>query len=361
MRSVRTPNARWTPLFLSLALVTACTNERRGAGAVVSSATWDSELPPVTLAEVERAPGNTHDRPKITITVTTKEVVLDARELVSGVTSEATPALAREVQRYELTAIVKDHLGHELRNKLERLFEPIEATGVDPFTKPLIRLRVAADVPFEHLKHVLSAAGAAGFGSYELEVSTATGRGQLVLLPYMFCACPMPKLKAWCAVPELYITSVGVTLHAEADLIPPPGCHKTIPALGQDVPPFNAAVDWRTRAIAGPDGQCPSAQVGPRGVDAAALTQRIQALHGAGPGCGHGILWHDRDTRWSEVAGPLSVLAGEFGDIRLTISIPNEARLKELAAACGSPMPVSALSSERTRSPRPAGRPGCAD
>ena len=102
--------------------------------------------------------------------------------------------------RHELSTIVDEHAEHPLRFELERLFRAAGFDAREPFTEPLIRLRVDGEARFDSVLHVLASAGYAGFGAYEFEVRTPAGRGQLVYLPYTFCACRLPSSPRWCRV-----------------------------------------------------------------------------------------------------------------------------------------------------------------
>lgn len=189
---------------------------------------------------------------------------------------------------------------------------------------------------------------------------TPAGRGQLVYLPYTFCACRLPSSPRWCAVPELRVSSEGVILLATADLTPPPGCHKAMLGVSDEVPAFSAALDWRERVIAGPDGGCPSARFNADGLDHAALIERLRALHEAAPGCGHARLVYASKLPWSMIAGPLSALSGAFGDMRLGTSRTEDLGPLSTEADCGDPLPVSSLAAASERRAGLGGRPGCA-
>ncbi len=323
--------------------------------------------PAVTLARVHSAPLRSWT-PGVTLTVTAQHVDLDATAVLLRPRGEVPPGV-RGRSRLDLRQVVGADEESDLRVQLEHLLALDRSTVADDsrVNVPQLRLRVAAELRFGDLVEVLRQAARAGHGALEFEVATERGVGHLNLRPYTFCACPMPADPSWCAAPTLRIERSGVTLIATPDLTPPPGCHKAIPRMGQSRPAFAAAVDWRNKAIAGPQGGCPSAQVGDTGLDVVALSDRLRALHAAAPGCGWASMAIDDEAPWSIVAPAMAALFAEFGELRVSFSGHDDPASPVRVRECQQPLPVTALSPGLAPSPEIAapparfGRPGCVD
>lgn len=323
---------------------------------LVSCSRSGEPLPGVALARVPAASKRARTPPVI-VTVTPQEVVVDAPRRPSR-----GEAARPERERYPLSASAWRGPEGELMRHLEGLFADAGLTMHDDTRVDVaqLRLRVAADLHFDDLVEVLIPIARAGFGALEFEVTSDAGTGHLTVRPYTYCACPMPPAPRWCAAPNLEIDRRGVVLFGEADLVPLPGCHKAIPRMGESEPAFDAGIDWRGRAIAGPDHDCLSAPVGPRGLDVDALAARLHAIREAAPGCGWGSLSIDGETPWSVVAPTLATLYAEFGEVRTLMQRSDEYDAKRRARACSDPLPVDAL---RPAPPTPAllGRAGCGE
>ncbi len=234
--------------------------------------------------------------------------------------------------------------GSELQTQLGLLREAMGEARPD---EPQVRVRVAGDVRAQELLRALLTAQRAGYAVLEFEVATEAGIGQFRIRPYTFCACPAPEAMTWCAVPELRIDAGGVTLVPSADLTPPEGCHKAIRSMGQEEPGFTAAIDWRRRVIAGPEGGCPSAQATAGRLDVAALARRLRAIHEVAPGCQWASVEVDEAAPWSIVAPAMAALYAEYGEVR-TFFHPLVEASRLPAYACADALPVAALA------PRPA-------
>lgn len=288
-------------------------------------------LPEVALARVLAAPVKAEARGVI-VTVTKQAVELD------GIWMLEAPRV-----RLELAAVAAE--GNELQARIDLLQTRLELLWrLMPeleIEAPRVRYRVAGDVRVIDVLRVMQSAGRAADDAPEFEVATENGVGHFQIRPYTFCACALPG-PSWCAVPILRIGPGGVTLIAHPDLTPPPGCHKGLPARGEPWPQFAAAIDWRERVIAGPQGGCPSAQVGEGGLDTAALARRLAALHQAAPGCARASVDVDPETPWSVAAPALAALYAEFGEVRTFLSpLHDDDPLP--AGACKQALPVEAL------------------
>lgn len=319
------------------------------------------ERPPaVALAQVESAKPSART-PGVILTVTRDDVEVDGTRALKRARAQVQP-MPRERSRFELGSVERSE-GGELQTQLGLLFEVAGLTMSEQMETEVPELRVRADgaVRFGALVPVLAAAGRVGYGSLEYEVATAQGVGHFKVRPYTLCACPMPPGTTWCAAPVLRIGAGGVTLIAEPDLRPPTGCHKVLPGVGEAQPPFAAEVDWRSRAIAGPDGGCPSAQVGAGGLDVAALARRLAAVNAAAPGCGWASVAVDPEAPWSVVAPALVALFTEFGELRVWLRELAEGESLS-AGTCANALDVTVLR------PAPAeavslqlGRRGCGE
>lgn len=315
-------------------------------------------LPPVELARVRSAPARSRT-PGVTLTVTAYEVHLDGSAVLADPRAEVAP-LPRARTRLDLRAVVDGD--SELLTQLELLHEVagLDHDGKDHLDVPHVRLRVAADVRHADLLKVLHAIVRAGYHALEFEVATDDGVGHFNVRPYTFCGCLLPPTPSWCAVPELKIGPGGVTLVAVPDLTPPIGCHKALRAYGQPEVPFEAAVDWRDRVIAGPDGGCPSAQVGAGGLDVAALARRLAAVRRVAPGCAWTSVEVVRDVPWSVVAPALAAVYAEFGEVRTLFDVGDDASLS--AGACARALPLAELTPAPTGpAPLLLGRRGCGE
>ncbi len=349
--------SRVRTVLLALVIGAGC-----GAGPEPLPAAPGEPLPAVRLATVHAAPQRAR-MPGVIVTITSEAVHVDATALLR----EARPATASELPgraRFELREVGGDRT--ELFDLLAQYFavSGLSESGESRMTVPQIRLRIAADLRFDDLMRVLGQVVRACHGALEFEVATAAGLvAHLHLLPYTFCACPMPPGVTWCAVPLLRIARSGVVLRAAPDLTPRPGCHKAIPYMGETQPPFVAPVDWRDRVIAGPDGGCPTAPVGDAGLDVDALARRLAAVHTAAPGCGWTALDIDAEVPWSIVAASLATEQAELGELRVMLGVneepPEHDRRCEDALAPEALVPAS---------PKPTNlggrlfaRPGCAD
>jgi hypothetical protein len=300
---------------------------------------------------------------EITLEITQTAVVVTH---VEALDEPGDPRRERGPARFEIATILAGERSDErepFRSELARLHA--RATGrADPAPEDedaaegedqRLLVRVTDDVGTRKVQEVLDRALRAGPWELTLEVQGPGAPRLVPLLPYAFCACPMPEGTTWCAAPSLRIDEAGVTLLATPDLRPPPGCHKTIPRVGQERPPFAAAIDWRNRVIAGPEGGCPSATIDRRRVDRDALRERLVALHDAAPGCGWAEVAVDGQIPWARVAEVLAALHETFGVLRISFRDPTPTPDRECARALtiDALRPASATGSPLAR------RPGC--
>ncbi|MEZ4450477.1 MAG: hypothetical protein R3B09_13440 [Nannocystaceae bacterium] len=311
--------------------------------------------PAVALARVAEAPPSTRTTILATLTITRDAVVVD----------HDLPGIeAPKRTTFPLHALQDrgpgDDEGSALQDHLTRLFDGAGLEDArDLVDVPRLRLRFAGDVTHDEWVRVMRPIARSRFGAVELEFATPSGVGHWNLRPYTFCACPLPPAPSWCASPSLTIREGGVELVAEADMTPPPGCHKAIRSMGQEEPPFAAALDWRDRALAGPGGGCPTAPIDRGGVDVDALARGLRALHSAIPSCERGSLALDGATPWS-IAGPaLAALFAEYGEVRISFLDP-ETATRYAGPGCASPLAIDALAPRPPSTPL-AGRPGCGE
>lgn len=312
-----------------------------------------SELPPrgerATRAEIMQPPAS-DEAPTITLEITTTTILVSHGEELDDANGSAS---------FDLRAILdgdRSDASGPLRSELARLRTRAAARpGADPEAEPRLIVRVADAVGTREVQEVLDRALRAGQREFTLEVQSPAGRRLVPLLPYTFCACRMPEGTTWCAAPQLRIDGAGVTLVGAADLTPPPGCHKTIPGVGQERPPFAEAIEWRERVIAGPGGGCPTALIDGRGVDGQALRERLRALQRAAPGCGWAALAVDGAVPWARVAEVLAAVHDTFGALRITFREPTPTPENECARA----LTIDALRPASEASAPLARRPGC--
>lgn len=322
-----------------------------------------AEPPPlaVNLARVESAPAKQRT-PGVILTVTAHTVDLDASALLAAPRREVTP-MPHARSRYDLRRVVDGDEGEALQGQLELLFELAGQSHADKMHGKIpVRARVAGDVRMRDLLKVLSPVVRANpHVEFEVEVATATGVGHFTVRPYTWCACGLPPNPSWCAAPDLWLGPGGVTLVAVPDLTPPIGCHKAIRSMGEPEPTFSAEVDWRDRVIAGPDGGCPSAQIGEGGLDVAALSRRLAAVRRAAPGCGWASVGGDPDTAWGAVAPALAALYAEFGEVPTLFNFYDDPTPLH-AGACKNALPLAELVPQRDGPPSlMLGRRGCSE
>ena len=323
---------------------------------VAGCGTGEAPPPPpeVALARVLAAPGKV-DAPAVIVTVTRHEVDLDGSRVLEDPRGEVEPR-PRARSGFELAEVFAEE--NELRTQLALLRAVAYEMNLD---MPPVRYRVAGDVRFIDVLRVVQSAAYMADAAPVFEVATETGVGQFKIRPYTYCGCELPPEPSWCAVPIVRIGLGGVTLGAHPDLTPPPGCHKAFPKMGEPYPEFKAAVDWRERVIAGPQGGCPSAQVGEGGLDVGALARRLAAIHQAAPGCARASVDVDPEAPWSVVAPALAALYTEFGEVRTFLGLLHEDDLLP-AGACAQALPVEALrSAPQDTSPLQLRRRGCGE
>jgi hypothetical protein len=321
---------------------------------VAGCGTHEAPPPPpeVALARVLAAPGKV-EAPGVIITVTRHEIGLDGSRVLEDPRGEVEP---RPRAWFELAEVFAEE--NELRTQLELLRAVSHAMNLD---MPRVRYRVAGDVRFIDVLRVVQSAADMADEAPVFEVATEIGVGQFKMRPYTYCGCELPPVPSWCAVPIVRIGLGGVTLGAHPDLTPPPGCHRAFPRGGERRPEFKAAVDWRERVIAGPQGGCPSAQVGQGGLDTGALARRLAAMHQAAPGCARASVDVDPEAPWSIVAPTLAALYTEFGEVRTFLDLLDEEDLLP-AGACKQALPVEALRpAPPSPSPLQLRRRGCGE
>lgn len=304
--------------------------------------------PAIALAQVAEASPSTRT-PIATLTLTREEVVVE----VALANQDASRADLPAIERFPLDE------GSALQGQLARIFDRAGlADATDLLDGPRLRIRVAADVRHEEWIAAMIPIGRAGFGAVELEVNSPAGVGHWTLRPYTFCACLPPPVRSWCASPSVTIFADGVDLHAEADLTPPPGCHKALKRHGEVDPPVTGAEYWRDRTIAGPAGGCPSAAIDERGLDLEALRARLRALHQAAPSCGRASVAIPDQTPWSTSAAVLAAIYAEYGEVP-TSFLPERDAVSR-AARCGDALSIEALAPGQASSPL-IGRRGCSE
>lgn len=311
--------------------------------------------PAIALAQVAEASRSTRT-PVATVTITREEVIVDAALPFQDPNLAELPAR----ERFSLGEIVRRRdEGTALQGQLERIFERAGlADATDLLDVPRLRIRVAADVRHDEWVAAMIPIERARFGAVEFEVASAAGVGHWTIRPYTFCACPPPPVRSWCASPSLTIFADGVDLRAEADLTPPPGCHKTLKRYGEEAPPITAAERWRDRTIAGPGGGCPSAAIDAHGVDVEALRARLRALHRAAPSCGRARAAIPDATPWSTTAAVLAAVYAEYGEVPTILLTAGEE--VPPASRCGDALSIEDLAPGAPSSPL-IGRRGCGE